>query len=104
VDLASTDSSDYMSRFTLAVLSVQFANILRHQDPREALAVYDHALARLREIKPNASSQLAEADLLAASSYAARWIGRGEDAGGASTMRSCLCAIFTSTRRIKSSR
>ena len=81
-DLASTDSSDYMSRFTLAVLSVQFANILRHQDPREALAVYDHALARLREIKPNASSQLAEADLLAASSYAARWIGRGEDARG----------------------
>jgi serine/threonine protein kinase len=81
-DLASTDSSDYMSRFTLAVLSVQFANILRHQDPREALAVYDHALARLREIKPNVSSQLAEADLLAASSYAARWIGRGEDARG----------------------
>jgi len=81
-DLASTDSSDFMSRFTLAVLSVQFANILRHQDPREALAVYDHALARLREIKPNASSQLAEADLLAASSYAARWIGRGEDARG----------------------
>jgi tetratricopeptide (TPR) repeat protein len=55
---------------------------LRHQDPRKALAVYDHALARLREIKPNASSQLAEADLLAGSSYAARWIGRGEDARG----------------------
>lgn len=81
-DLASKDSSDYMSRLALYGTSVQFANILRHQDPRKALAVYDHALARLREIKPNASSQLAEADLLAASSYAARWIGRGEDARG----------------------
>jgi hypothetical protein len=52
------------------------------QDPRKALAVYDHALARPSEIKPNASSQLAEADLLVASSYAARRIGRGEDARG----------------------
>jgi tetratricopeptide (TPR) repeat protein len=71
-----------MSRLALYGSSIQFANILRHQDPRKALGVYDHALARLREIKPNASSQLAEADLLAASSYAARWIGRGEDARG----------------------
>ena len=81
-DLAGHDSSDYMSRSVLATMSVQFANILRHEDPRKALAVYDHALARLREIKPNAGSQLAEADLLVASSYAARWIGRGEDARG----------------------
>ena len=81
-DLAGQDSSDYMSRYTLAVMSVQFANILRHEDPRKALAVYDHALARPSEIKPNASSQLAEADLLVASSYAARRIGRGEDARG----------------------
>jgi len=79
-DLASKDSSDYMSRYTLAGTSVQFANILRHENLSKALSVYDHALARLKEIKPNASSQLAEADLLAVSSYAARWIGRGEDA------------------------
>ena len=79
-DLAGHDSSDYLSRFVLTSMSAQFANILRHEDPRKALAVYDHALARLREIKPNASSQLAEADLLVASSYAARWIGRREDA------------------------
>jgi serine/threonine protein kinase len=81
-NLAGQDSSDYMSRSVLAAMSVQFANILRHEDPRKALAVYDHALARLREIKPNASSELAEANLLGASSYAARWIGRGEDARG----------------------
>jgi serine/threonine protein kinase len=81
-DLASKDASDYMSRFTLAATSIQYANILRHGDPRKALAIYDHALARLREIKPNGSSQLAEADLLAVSSYPARWTGRGEDARG----------------------
>jgi serine/threonine protein kinase len=79
-ELASKDSSDFLSRYTLANTSVQFANILRHEDPSKALAIYDHALARLREVKPNASSQLVEADLLAVSSYAARWIGRGEDA------------------------
>jgi serine/threonine protein kinase len=81
-ELATKDSSDFLSRYTLAVTSVQFANILRHEDPRKALATYDHALARLREVKPNAGSELAEADLLAVSSYAARWIGRGEDARG----------------------
>jgi len=79
-ELASKDSSDFMSRYALANMSVQSGNILRHEDPRKALAVYDHALARLREVAPNASSRLAEADLLAVSSYAARWIGRGEDA------------------------
>jgi tetratricopeptide (TPR) repeat protein len=79
-DLASKDSSDYMSRHTLADMGVQFANILRDEDPRKALAVYDHALARLSEVKPDANSQLAMADLLAASSYPARWTGRSEDA------------------------
>jgi serine/threonine protein kinase len=79
-DLASKDASDYLSRFLLAATSVQFANILRHEDPRKALTVYDHALGRLREVKPNDSSQLVEAELLAVSSYPARWTGRGEDA------------------------
>ncbi|MGC1967373.1 MAG: hypothetical protein WA673_12995, partial [Candidatus Acidiferrales bacterium] len=79
-DLAGKDASEYMSRYTLAVTSIQFANILRHEDPRKALVIYDHALTRLREVTPNASSQLTEADLLAMSSYAARWTGRGEDA------------------------
>ena len=81
-DLASKDASDYLSRSILAVTSIQFANILRHEDPRKALTVYDHALARLTELKPNGSSQLTEADLLAMSSYAARWTGRDEDARG----------------------
>src|SRR5208282_3665595 len=58
-DLASKDTSDSMSRILLAVTSVQFANILRHENPSKALAIYDHALARLNEVKPNAGSQLA---------------------------------------------
>jgi tetratricopeptide (TPR) repeat protein len=81
-DLASKDSSDYLSRFALADLSIESANILRHEDPRKALEVYDHALARLKEVKLNAGSELAEADLLAVSSYAARWTGHSEDAKG----------------------
>ena len=78
-DLASKDASDYMSRSLLAATSVQLANILRHEDPGKALMVYDHALSRLREVKPDGISRLAEADLLAVSSYPARWTGRGED-------------------------
>ncbi len=79
-ELAGKDSSDYLSRFTVANLSIPFGNILRHEAPGKALAVYDHALARLREAKSSVNSRLAEADLLAASSYPARWIGRREDA------------------------
>jgi tetratricopeptide (TPR) repeat protein len=44
------------------------------------LAVYDHALVRIREAKTNVSTQLCAADLLAASSYPARSIGQDKDA------------------------
>lgn len=47
---------------------------------REPLTVYDRALARIREAKTNVSTQLYAADLLAGSSYAARWAGRDIDA------------------------
>lgn len=48
--------------------------------PRKALSVYDKALARIGEAKTSISTQLYSADLLAASSYAVRWIGQDEQA------------------------
>jgi len=39
------------------------------------LAVYDQAIARIREAKANSSTQRAEAELLSASSYPVRWMG-----------------------------
>ena len=79
-ELAKRDSIDYLCRRTVATLGLEIGNILRHSEAQKALAVYDHALARLREANNNVGAQLYEADLLAGSSYAARWVGRREDA------------------------
>jgi tetratricopeptide (TPR) repeat protein len=79
-DLASKDGADYLGRHNVAVFGLEMGNILRHKDPEKALAVYDHSLVRIREAKPNASTQRDEAELLAGSSYALRWLGRIDDA------------------------
>ena len=43
----------------------EIGDILWPSDPRKALAVYDHSLARLREIKINERAQREETELLA---------------------------------------
>ncbi len=78
-ELAKMDPLDYLSRHTVALQALEMGNILRHSDPQRALAVYDHALARVREVRPNLSNEIYAADLLAGSSYAARWTGRGNE-------------------------
>ncbi len=79
-DLANKDSVDYLGRHNVAVFGLEMGNILRHRDPEKALVVYDHSLVRIREAKPNASTQRDEAELLAGSSYALRWLGREDEA------------------------
>jgi serine/threonine protein kinase len=79
-ELAKMDPIDYLSRRSVATTGLEIGNILRHNEPQKALAVYDHALARIREAKTNVSTQLTAADLLAGSSYALRWLGRDEEA------------------------
>jgi len=74
-ELAKKDSIDYLSRHSEAGYALEAGNVLRHRDARKAMAVYDHALARIREAKANSSTQQDEAELLAASSYPVRWIG-----------------------------
>ena len=74
------DSIDYLSRRSVATIGLEIGNILRHTDLEKALAVYDHALARIREAKTNISTQLCAADLLASSSYTLRWAGRDKEA------------------------
>jgi serine/threonine protein kinase/tetratricopeptide (TPR) repeat protein len=76
---ASSDSSDALSHHQVAEVGLEIGNILRHTNPREALAVYDHSLATIRETKSNSQAQRDEAELLAASSYAARWIGQVDE-------------------------
>jgi tetratricopeptide (TPR) repeat protein len=79
-DLCKKDPLDYLGRHHVAISGLELGNIIRHDDPYKALAVYDHALARIREAKTNASTQSAEADLLAGSSYPVRWLGREKEA------------------------
>jgi len=79
-DLAQKDANDYLSRDNVATASLEIGNILRHHSPQDALAVYDHALARIREARSNVSTLRDEAELLAASSYVLRWLGRDKDA------------------------
>jgi tetratricopeptide (TPR) repeat protein len=62
------------------VFGLEAGDLLRHNDVKKALAVYGHSLVRIREAKPNASTQHDEAELLAASSYVLRWLGRENDA------------------------
>lgn len=80
-ELAKVDAIDYLSRRTVASFGLEIGNILRHTEPEKALAIYDHALARVREAKTNVSTQFYAADLLAGSSYATRWTGREKEAG-----------------------
>lgn len=79
-DLAKKDPSDYLSRDSVATFGLEIGNVLRHTDPRKALLVYDHALARIGEAKTSDGTLRDEAELLAASAYALRWTGREQEA------------------------
>ena len=79
-DLAKRDSIDFLSRHSEAIYALEEGNLLRHKDPREALAVYEQALARIHEARANPSTKHDEAELLAASSYPVRWTGRTAEA------------------------
>lgn len=79
-ELTKKDSIDFLSRHAEAAYALEAGNVLRHRDSRKALAVYDHAMARIREAKANSSTQHDEAALLAGSSYPLRWVGRNDEA------------------------
>ena len=79
-DLATKDSNDQLGRHNVGTASLEIGNILRHRNPPDALAVYDHALTRIHEARSSVATQLDEAELLTASSYAERWVGRDKEA------------------------
>jgi tetratricopeptide (TPR) repeat protein len=79
-DAAQKDAADYLSRHNVAKVALEIGDILRHSDPKKALSVYDHGLARIHEAKSNVRLQQDEARLLASSSYAARWFHQNDEA------------------------
>jgi serine/threonine-protein kinase len=79
-EIAHGDANDALSRHHVAAVGLEIGNILRHTNPEEALAVYDQSLATLREANSSSQEQRDEAELLVASSYAARWVGQVDEA------------------------
>ncbi len=74
--MAAKDPNEVSYRDRTGSAGLQLGDILRHTDPTRALAIYDHALLRLREIKDNPKSRRQEARLLAHSSYPLRSLHR----------------------------
>jgi tetratricopeptide (TPR) repeat protein len=77
---AQTDANDYEVRSVMAMAGQYLGDVLRHSDPKRALEVYDHALAKIREVPNDVAARRVEALLLAGSSYAARSIHHEKDA------------------------
>ena len=73
------DPDDAWSRLLFATLGPDFGNIVRETDPGKALALYDHSLLRLREVKNNREARRGEAEVLAGSSYALRQLNRFDE-------------------------
>jgi tetratricopeptide (TPR) repeat protein len=68
-DMAQRDLHEMSFRILFNQDARELGNILRHQNPERALAVFDHGILRLSEIKQNAKARRGEAQLLAASAY-----------------------------------
>jgi tRNA A-37 threonylcarbamoyl transferase component Bud32/tetratricopeptide (TPR) repeat protein len=78
---ASQDPNDATSRDRMATVGREMADLLVATDPARAIEIYDHSLARLREVKAARRGSRDEALTLARSSYALRRLGRAGEAG-----------------------
>ena len=73
--LAKLDARDFSSRSRVGTSGRELGDILRWTAPHDALAVYDIAIGRLREVPNNIKARRDEALALAGSSYrCARWV------------------------------
>jgi predicted Ser/Thr protein kinase/tetratricopeptide (TPR) repeat protein len=77
---ARNEPKDHLSRDHLAEWGLYLGNVLRRSSSKQALAVYDHGLMRIREVPGDIQARRREASLLAASSYPARRLHREGDA------------------------
>jgi tetratricopeptide (TPR) repeat protein len=79
-DLARRDPNDAKARMSLGIRGIGLAGILRHSEPRRAIAVYDEVLQRLDEVKNNPGARRDEVRALAGSTYPLRRLGRSNEA------------------------
>jgi len=78
---AAKDPDDAAMRDRVSTVGRLLGDNLRYLDPAQALAVYDRALGRVREVKDNVRARREEALLLARSSYVLDSLRRGGEAG-----------------------
>ena len=69
------DPNDQAARGRIAMAGLSMADILRRTNSRRAMAIYDHVLRHLGEVKDNSSFRRFEVTALAGSSYALRQLG-----------------------------
>ena len=79
-NFAKQDPNDANGRFGVADDAIKLAGVLRHADPRRAIALYDEALRALAEIKNNSRARRDEVRALAGSTYPLRQVGRSVEA------------------------
>jgi tetratricopeptide (TPR) repeat protein len=79
-DFVHRDPNDQNSRGRLAVSGIVLADILRHSDPPRSMAVYEHVLRHIAEVKNNLSFRRYEVSVLAGSSYSLLRLGRTSEA------------------------
>ena len=77
---ARKNPGDYASRSRVANCGVNLGNILTHNDPERALAIFDTSIARLGEVGNNIAARHDRALTLAGSSYALRALHRTAEA------------------------
>jgi tetratricopeptide (TPR) repeat protein len=79
-DFAGRDANDFLSQSRVVYGDNGLARIVRHTDPRRAIALYDDALQRLSHTEGNGGTPLREVTVLAASSDPLLRLGRRAEA------------------------
>ena len=79
-EIAAKDPVDAASRIRAGNIGEKLGDILRHDNPAQALAVYDVAIQRLGEVPHDLRSRQDQASVLADSSYPLRSLHRSREA------------------------
>ena len=98
------DPNDQMARGRLAMAGISLADILRHSDPRRAMAIYDHTINHLGEIGDNSSFRRFEASALTGSTYPLRSLAVPRKPGGDWMPPSNACVRSKLIRQSRSAR
>ena len=93
--LVHQDRDDQNARGLLASAGIPLADLLRETGAERSLAIYDHVIGHMAEIKDNTSFRLYEVSALAGSTYPLRRLGRSGE------VYQRLATTFEKLRQVK---